>query len=74
MFYEVMPGVRYRSGGGALTYQSDQMLVPGQIVQIPLGRRLVTGVIEKKVPSVDFPTKKNCAVASSPALAGIFAV
>lgn len=58
MFYEVMPGVRYRSGGGALTYQSDQMLVPGQIVQIPLGRRLVTGVVEKKVPSVDFPTKK----------------
>lgn len=58
MFYEVIPTERYRSGGRALTYQSDMGLAPGQIVQIPLGRRLVTGVVEKKVAKVNFPTKK----------------
>lgn len=57
MFYEVMPTEVYRSGGGALTYSSDLTLQPGQIVLIPLGRKVVTGIIWKKVPKVDFPTK-----------------
>lgn len=57
MFYEVIPTQRYRSNGGALTYRSDLALKPGHIVQIPLGQRLVIGVVEKKVAKVDFPTK-----------------
>lgn len=57
MFYEVIPTQRYRAGGGALTYCSDLTLVPGHVVQIPLGKRLITGVVSKKVAQVNFPTK-----------------
>lgn len=58
MFYEVIPTERYRAGGKALTYRSDLQLQIGHIVQIPLGRRLVTGVVKKAVKKVDFPTKE----------------
>ncbi len=57
MFFEVMPTEVYRADGGALTYSSDQKLQPGQIVLIPVGRRQVPGIILKRVPAVNFPTK-----------------
>lgn len=57
MFYEVIPTEVYRAGGGALTYSSDQPLNPGHVVLIPLGKRVITGIVSKKVPKVDFPTK-----------------
>ncbi len=57
MFFEVIPTVVYRSGGGALTYSSPERLLPGQIVLIPLGRKVVTGIVWKQVKKVDFPTK-----------------
>ena len=57
MFYEVIPTEVYRAGGGALTYSFNQKLRPGHIVLIPLGKRTITGIILKKVPRVDFPTK-----------------
>ena len=57
MFFEVIPTEVYRMGGHALTYQSEQPLLPGQIVLIPFGKRTVTGIVSKKVKAVDFPTK-----------------
>ncbi len=63
MFYEVMPTEVYRADGGALTYsydpksQNDQKLLPGHIVLIPVGRRQIPGIVMKRVPSVNFPTK-----------------
>lgn len=57
MFYEVIPTEVYRAGGGALTYSSEIALQPGHIVLIPLGKKIVTGIVSKKVSSVDFPTK-----------------
>lgn len=57
MFFEVIPTEVYRNGGGALTYSSDQKLLPGHIVLIPLGRRTVLGIVLRQVQSVDFPTK-----------------
>lgn len=57
MFYEVIPLVRYRNSGKALTYHSEFRLSPGQIVQIPLGKRLVTGIVERKVAKVSFSTR-----------------
>lgn len=57
MFYEVIPTEVYRAGGGALTYSSDIPLMPGHIVLIPLGKKVVTGLVSRKVPKVDFPTK-----------------
>ncbi len=57
MFFEVIPTEVYREGGGALTYSFDQKLLPGHIVLIPLGKRTITGIVLKKVPKVNFPTK-----------------
>lgn len=57
MFFEVIPTEVFREGGSTLTYSSDQKLLPGHIVLVPLGKRTITGIVLKKVPKVDFPTK-----------------
>ena len=58
MFYEVIPGKVFGKAGGVLTYESDNSLVPGQIVVVPLGRGKAVGVVSKKVAQPDFATKK----------------
>ena len=40
-----------------LTYSFDGSLLPGQIVQVPIGRRVVPGIVVKKVAQPDFKTK-----------------
>ena len=57
MFYEVIPIRIFRANCTFLTYSSDQKLLPGQIVEIPLGRSKTYGIVTKKVSSVNFPTK-----------------
>ncbi len=57
MFYEVIPGKVFGKGD-ILTYSCDDSLVPGQIVEIPLGRGKTVGVVSKKVAQPDFATKK----------------
>ena len=42
----------------ALTYEYDDSLAPGVVVLIPLGRRVVPGVVVKKVVQPNFKTKK----------------
>ncbi len=44
--------------GEALTYCADEPLVPGQIVLVPLMRRLVAAVVVKKVAQPDFKCRK----------------
>ena len=56
MFYEVIPGKVFGKGS-ILTYSSDVSLLPGQIVQVPLGRGAAVGVVCKKVAQPDFATK-----------------
>lgn len=58
MFFEVIPTEIFRAGGTVLTYSSPLKLKPGQIVLVPLGSRLVTGIVKKRVPKVDFPVKE----------------
>ncbi len=41
-----------------MTYASDDSLLVGQIVMVPVGRRLVPGVVVKKVAQPNFATKK----------------
>ena len=53
MFYEVIPEGKVE----ALTYDYDNSLLPGQIVMVPVGRRIVPGVVIKKVARPDFKTK-----------------
>ena len=45
MFYEVIPEGKVEG----LTYASDDSFLMGQIVMVPVGRRLVPGVVVKKV-------------------------
>ena len=55
MFYEVIPEGKVE----ALTYSysGDGVLIPGQIVLIPLMRRMVPGIVVKKVIQPNFKTK-----------------
>lgn len=58
MFYEVIAGRMFGKNEGILTYESDSSLLPGQIVQIPIGRSAAIGIVDKKVAQPDFATKK----------------
>ena len=53
MFYEVIPEGKTEE----LTYSFDGSLLPGQIVTVPIGKRVVPGVILKKVAQPEFKTK-----------------
>ena len=53
MFYEVIPEGKVE----ALTYDFDGSLSAGQIVMVPVGKRVVPGVVMKKVAQPDFKTK-----------------
>lgn len=53
MFYEVIPEGKVEG----LTYDFDDSLLPGQIVTVPVGKRVVPGVVVKKVAQPDFKTK-----------------
>lgn len=68
MFYEVIPGKVFNKASGVLTYESDNSLVPGQIVVVPLGRGKVVGVVSKKVAQPNFATKKILQVLYSKSL------
>ncbi len=57
MYYEVIPTEVFRENGSTLTYQSDQKLLPGQVVLVPLGRRTVTGIVLRRVQKAKFATK-----------------
>ncbi|MBR2993856.1 primosomal protein N' [Candidatus Saccharibacteria bacterium] len=57
MFYEVIVGKMFGKSE-VLTYAADSSLLPGQIVEVPLGRGRAIGVINKKVAQPDFTTKK----------------
>ena len=56
-YYEVIPFSQINEG---LTYQSDEQIVLGSIVQIPLRKKTATGVIlsENKVEDITFDIKK----------------
>ena len=53
MYYEVIPEGKTEE----LTYNYDSSLLPGQIVLVPVGRRVVPGVVVKKVVQPNFKTK-----------------
>ena len=53
MFYEVIPEGKVE----AFTYDFDDSLLPGQIVMVPVGKRVAPGIVMKKVAQPDFKTK-----------------
>lgn len=64
MFYEVIPEGKVE----ALTYDYDDSLLPGQVVLVPIGKRLVPGIVLKKVAQPDFKTRSILKVLYSKAL------
>ena len=54
MFYEVIPEGKVEG----LTYESSVSLLVGQIVMVPVGRRVVPGVVMRKVEKPEFVCKK----------------
>jgi len=46
MLYEVIPTKIFRSGASFLTYSSDEKLLPGHVVLIPLGRSSCVGIVK----------------------------
>ncbi len=57
MFYEVIPTKIFRQDSGVLTYSSEENLLPGQIVVVPLGKSEVVGIVVKKTEKPTFKTK-----------------
>ena len=57
MFYEVIPTKIFRNDSGTLTYFSDQKLLPGHIVVIPLGRTSCIGLVQRQVAKPSFACK-----------------
>ncbi len=55
-FYEIWPA---RSVGNleVLTYSSENKLNRGEIIEIPLGKKSIAGVVSRKVKKPDFPVK-----------------
>ncbi|MBR0480151.1 primosomal protein N' [Candidatus Saccharibacteria bacterium] len=53
MYYEVVPEGKVET----LTYDFDGSLLPGQVVLVPVGKRVVPGIVVKKVTQPNFKTK-----------------
>ena len=53
MFYEVIPEGKVER----LTYSYSDSLLPGCVVTVPIGKRVVPGIINKKVVQPNFKTK-----------------
>ena len=57
MFYEVIPGAQGLKQGFTYYYDGAEILMPGTLVEIPVGRAKVAGVVDKKVVQPDFQCK-----------------
>ncbi|MCL1876496.1 primosomal protein N' [Candidatus Saccharibacteria bacterium] len=57
-YYEVSPIGIIGKDFAVLTYSSESKLLPGQIVEIPVGSRKFVGVVLRKVPAPDFDCKE----------------
>ncbi len=56
-FYEVAPTKIVRSNTSTFTYHTPEVLSVGQLVTIPVGKQILTGLVIKKVPKPSFNTK-----------------
>lgn len=56
-FYEVAPTRIVRSGAAVFTYHSKDALTVGQLVMIPVGKQLLTGLVIREVAQPTYDTK-----------------
>jgi primosomal protein N' (replication factor Y) len=64
-FYEIWVSSQRYHGDKPLTYSSEESLMPGAIVTVPLGKQTVLGNIFKPVSKPDFATKPIAKVVST---------
>ncbi len=57
MYYQVLVASQRFHGSEALTYSSDEKLARGQVVQIPMQRQKIIGIVESEVEKPTFTTK-----------------
>lgn len=56
-FFEVAPLKIIRAGSAVFTYESDLALQPGHLVTIPVGKKVLHGVVMKEVAKPSYATK-----------------
>lgn len=57
MYYLVLVGSQRYRGSEPLTYSSQEQIPNGSLVQVPLGKQTVTGIVLRKTAKPDFPVK-----------------
>ena len=67
-YYEVAPTVIVRAGSDTFTYASEETLGIGRIVRVSVGRKLLNGIVMKKVPKPAYEVKPIEAVLETRAL------
>lgn len=56
-YYEVAPNRIIRAGADTFTYASDEALLIGQLVRIPIGKQHVNGLVMKEVKKPDYDVR-----------------
>ena len=56
-YYLIAPAKTFRQDEGQLSYESADALKIGQLVEVPLGKQSVIGIVTKKIDKPAFPTK-----------------
>lgn len=64
-YYEVAPQKIVRATNDAFTYASDEPIVVGQIVTIPVGKQTLTGVVVRQVSRPSYETKSITSIVDS---------
>jgi len=67
-YYLVAPAKTFHNSDSLLTYESEQSLMPGQIITIPLGKQTALGIVIDSCPKPDFETKAITSVLYEDAL------
>lgn len=67
-YYEVAPRVVVRADSGVFTYASETPLMPGQLVEVSIGRKRSAGIVWREVPQPDFDAKLIDNVLDAPPL------
>ena len=56
-YYLIAPAKTFHSSDNLLTYASETPLCPGQIVEIPLGKKTAIGIVSSETSQPEFETK-----------------
>lgn len=67
-YYEVAPLKIIRPNQATFTYSSSDSLPIGQIVSIPIGKSMATGIIMRSVPKPEYDTREISTAAAIPPL------